>query len=189
MLHWWTSGGEARAVEGAQVGMGRAGQPVERLRRAGQGGKATMTVLKSRAWRPARRRQPTSRVQAARSGAVWASCAISPHGRTPRLVPAAAAHGAGDPEPERRRPDGGAHRIHRVNWLGSTARRSEAAGAQAPPTGAQFVAVAEQFRRKASPARHRQRTLAARGAVRDGSPRRRGKTFYRKAFLEQDSAT
>lgn len=69
VLHWWTSGGEAKAVETLKEQVKKDGFVWKDNAVAGGGGAAAMTVLKTRAISGNPLPPPRSRARTSRSGA------------------------------------------------------------------------------------------------------------------------
>ena len=135
VLHWWTSGGEAKAVEVLKSEWAEQGNQWNDFAVQGGGGKSAMTVLKTcTGGKPAGRRL----LRAMSCTVEWGSlggCAISPPWPStsagyPQLPPWCVI----PPQPERR-PDGGSTGIHRVNGCGSTTGIRARLGLKPPPTG------------------------------------------------------
>ena len=190
VLHWWTSGGEARAVEVLKSEWAEQGNQWNDFAVQGGGGKSAMTVLKSRALAA---NPPEAAHLKGFELHEWGSLGflrdltpMAEHlGWYPQLPPMVrdtlSQNGALMAVPTG---------IHRVNWLWLNRKVFEQQGLKPPTDWAQFVAVADKLKEKGI-------TPLAIGnepwqiavlfetvALGEG-----GKTFYRKAFLEQDSAT
>ena len=190
VLHWWTSGGEAKAVEVLKSEWAEQGNQWNDFAVQGGGGKSAMTVLKSRALAA---NPPEAAHLKGYELHEWASLGflrdLSPMaehlGWYPQLSPMVrdtlSQNGALMAVPTG---------IHRVNWLWLNRKAFERLGLRPPTDWAQFVAVAEQFKEKGiTPLAignepWQLAVLFETVALGEG-----GKTFYRKAFLEQDSAT
>ncbi|WP_429033494.1 ABC transporter substrate-binding protein [Aeromonas veronii] len=190
VLHWWTSGGEAKAVEVLKSEWTKQGNQWNDFAVQGGGGKSAMTVLKSRALAA---NPPEAAHLKGYELKEWAGL-----GFLRDLTPMAEHLGWYSQMPPMVRatlsqngalmavPTG----IHRVNWLWLN-RKTFERNKLAPPTDwAQFVTVADQLKKRGiTPLAignepWQLAVLFETVALGEG-----GKEFYRKAFLEQDSAT
>ncbi|WP_429130024.1 ABC transporter substrate-binding protein [Aeromonas veronii] len=190
VLHWWTSGGEAKAVEVLKSEWTRQGNQWNDFAVQGGGGKSAMTVLKSRALAA---NPPEAAHLKGYELKEWAGLGflrdLSPmaehlgwYSQMPPMVRATLSqNGALMAVPTG---------IHRVNWLWLNRKIFER-NKLAPPTDwAQFVTVADQLKKRGiTPLAignepWQLAVLFETVALGEG-----GKEFYRKAFLEQDSAT
>ncbi|WDO02114.1 ABC transporter substrate-binding protein [Aeromonas allosaccharophila] len=190
VLHWWTSGGEAKAVEVLKSEWTKQGNQWNDFAVQGGGGKSAMTVLKSRALAA---NPPEAAHLKGYELKEWAGLGflrdLSPmaehlgwYSQMPPMVRATLSqNGALMAVPTG---------IHRVNWLWLNRKIFERNKLTPPTDWAQFVTVADQLKKRGI-------TPLALGnepwqlavlfetvALGEG-----GKEFYRKAFLEQDSAT
>lgn len=190
VLHWWTSGGEAKAVEVLKSEWTKQGNQWNDFAVQGGGGKSAMTVLKSRALAA---NPPEAAHLKGYELKEWAGLGflrdLSPmaehlgwYSQMPPMVRATLSqNGALMAVPTG---------IHRVNWLWLNRKIFER-NKLAPPTDwAQFVTVADQLKKRGiTPLAignepWQLAVLFETVALGEG-----GKEFYRKAFLEQDSAT
>ena len=190
VLHWWTSGGEAKAVEVLKSEWAEQGNQWNDFAVQGGGGKSAMTVLKSRALAA---NPPEAAHLKGYELHEWASLGflrdLSPMaehlGWYPQLSPMVrdtlSQNGALMAVPTG---------IHRVNWLWLNRKLFDKLGLTPPTDWNQFVAVAERLKaQNITPLAignepWQLAVLFETVALGEG-----GKTFYRKAFLEQDSAT
>ncbi|WP_342059777.1 ABC transporter substrate-binding protein [Aeromonas sp. OTU364] len=190
VLHWWTSGGEAKAVEVLKSEWAEQGNQWNDFAVQGGGGKSAMTVLKSRALAA---NPPEAAHLKGYELHEWASLGflrdLSPMaehlGWYPQLSPMVrdtlSQNGALMAVPTG---------IHRVNWLWLNRKLFERLGLTPPADWAQFVAVADKLKAQGvTPLAignepWQLAVLFETVALGEG-----GKAFYRKAFLEQDSAT
>ncbi|MGY3945341.1 ABC transporter substrate-binding protein [Aeromonas tecta] len=190
VLHWWTSGGEARAVEVLKSQWAERGNQWNDFAVQGGGGKSAMTVLKSRALAA---NPPEAAHLKGYELHEWASLGflrdLSPMaehlGWYPQLSPMVretlSQNGALMAVPTG---------IHRVNWLWLNRKVFERLGLTPPTDWSQFMAVAEQLKAQGvAPLAignepWQLAVLFETVALGEG-----GKEFYRKAFLEQDAAT
>ncbi|MGY3900402.1 sugar ABC transporter substrate-binding protein [Aeromonas veronii] len=190
VLHWWTSGGEAKAVEVLKSEWTKQGNQWNDFAVQGGGGKSAMTVLKSRALAA---NPPEAAHLKGYELKEWAGL-----GFLRDLTPMAEHLGWYSQMPPMVRatlsqngalmavPTG----IHRVNWLWLNRKIFERNKLTPPTDWAQFVTVADQLKKRGiTPLAignepWQLAVLFETVALGEG-----GKEFYRKAFLEQDSAT
>lgn len=190
VLHWWTSGGEAKAVEVLKSEWTKQGNQWNDFAVQGGGGKSAMTVLKSRALAA---NPPEAAHLKGFELKEWAGL-----GFLRDLTPMAEHLGWYSQMPPMVRatlsqngalmavPTG----IHRVNWLWLNRKIFERNKLTPPTDWAQFVTVADQLKKRGiTPLAignepWQLAVLFETVALGEG-----GKEFYRKAFLEQDSAT
>ncbi|MGL6598015.1 ABC transporter substrate-binding protein [Aeromonas veronii] len=190
VLHWWTSGGEAKAVEVLKSEWTKQGNQWNDFAVQGGGGKSAMTVLKSRALAA---NPPEAAHLKGYELKEWAGLGflrdLSPmaehlgwYGQMPPMVRATLSqNGALMAVPTG---------IHRVNWLWLNRKIFERNKLTPPTDWAQFVTVADQLKKRGiTPLAignepWQLAVLFETVALGEG-----GKEFYRKAFLEQDSAT
>ena len=190
VLHWWTSGGEAKAVEVLKSEWTKQGNQWNDFAVQGGGGKSAMTVLKSRALAA---NPPEAAHLKGYELKEWAGL-----GFLRDLTPMAEHLGWYSQMPPMVRatlsqngalmavPTG----IHRVNWLWLNRKVFERNKLTPPTSWAQFVTVADQLKKRGitplaiGDEPWQLAVLFETVALGEG-----GKEFYRKAFLEQDSAT
>ncbi|WP_279506500.1 ABC transporter substrate-binding protein [Aeromonas veronii] len=190
VLHWWTSGGEAKAVEVLKSEWTKQGNQWNDFAVQGGGGKSAMTVLKSRALAA---NPPEAAHLKGYELKEWAGLGflrdLSPmaehlgwYSQMPPMVRATLSqNGALMAVPTG---------IHRVNWLWLNRKIFERNKLTPPTDWAQFVTVADQLKKRGiTPLAignepWQLAVLFETVALGEG-----GKEFYRKAFLEQDSAT
>ncbi|MFU1568876.1 ABC transporter substrate-binding protein [Aeromonas veronii] len=190
VLHWWTSGGEAKAVEVLKSEWTKQGNQWNDFAVQGGGGKSAMTVLKSRALAA---NPPEAAHLKGYELKEWAGLGflrdLSPmaehlgwYRQMPPMVRATLSqNGALMAVPTG---------IHRVNWLWLNRKVFERNKLTPPTDWAQFVTVADQLKKRGiTPLAignepWQLAVLFETVALGEG-----GKEFYRKAFLEQDSAT
>ena len=190
VLHWWTSGGEAKAVEVLKSEWTKQGNQWNDFAVQGGGGKSAMTVLKSRALAA---NPPEAAHLKGYELKEWAGLGflrdLSPmaehlgwYAKMPPMVRATLSqNGALMAVPTG---------IHRVNWLWLNRKIFERNKLTPPTSWAQFVTVADQLKKRGiTPLAignepWQLAVLFETVALGEG-----GKEFYRKAFLEQDSAT
>ncbi|WP_429106070.1 ABC transporter substrate-binding protein [Aeromonas allosaccharophila] len=190
VLHWWTSGGEAKAVEVLKSEWTEQGNQWNDFAVQGGGGKSAMTVLKSRALAA---NPPEAAHLKGYELKEWAGLGflrdLSPmaehlgwYAKMPPMVRATLSqNGALMAVPTG---------IHRVNWLWLNRKVFEQQKLTPPTDWAQFVTIADQLKKRGiTPLAignepWQLAVLFETVALGEG-----GKEFYRKAFLEQDSAT
>lgn len=190
VLHWWTSGGEAKAVEVLKSEWTEQGNQWNDFAVQGGGGKSAMTVLKSRALAA---NPPEAAHLKGFELREWAGLGflrdLSPMaehlGWYPQLPPMVretlSQNGALMAVPTG---------IHRVNWLWLNRKIFERNKLTPPTSWAQFITVADRLKEKGiTPLAignepWQLAVLFETVALGEG-----GKAFYRKAFVEQDSAT
>ncbi|MCS0542197.1 ABC transporter substrate-binding protein [Aeromonas veronii] len=190
VLHWWTSGGEAKAVEVLKSEWTKQGNQWNDFAVQGGGGKSAMTVLKSRALAA---NPPEAAHLKGYELKEWAGLGflrdLSPmaehlgwYSQMPPMVRATLSqNGALMAVPTG---------IHRVNWLWLNRKIFERNKLTPPTSWAQFVTVADQLKKRGiTPLAignepWQLAVLFETVALGEG-----GKEFYRKAFLLQDSAT
>ncbi|MCR3960626.1 ABC transporter substrate-binding protein [Aeromonas veronii] len=190
VLHWWTSGGEAKAVEVLKSEWTKQGNQWNDFAVQGGGGKSAMTVLKSRALAA---NPPEAAHLKGYELKEWAGLGflrdLSPmaehlswYSQMPPMVRATLSqNGALMAVPTG---------IHRVNWLWLNRKVFERNKLTPPTDWAQFVTVADQLKKRGiTPLAignepWQLAVLFETVALGEG-----GKEFYRKAFLEQDSST
>lgn len=190
VLHWWTSGGEARAVEVLKSEWTEQGNQWNDFAVQGGGGKSAMTVLKSRALAA---NPPEAAHLKGFELREWAGLGflrdltpMAEHlGWYPQLPPMVretlSQNGALMAVPTG---------IHRVNWLWLNRKIFERNKLTPPTSWAQFVIVADRLKQQGiTPLAignepWQLAVLFETVALGEG-----GKAFYRKAFVEQDSAT
>lgn len=190
VLHWWTSGGEAKAVEVLKSEWTKQGNQWNDFAVQGGGGKSAMTVLKSRALAA---NPPEAAHLKGYELKEWAGLGflrdLSPmaehlgwYSQMPPMVRATLSqNGALMAVPTG---------IHRVNWLWLNRKIFERNKLTPPTDWAQFVTVADQLKKRGiiplaiGNEPWQLAVLFETVALGEG-----GKEFYRKAFLEQDSAT
>lgn len=190
VLHWWTSGGEAKAVEVLKSEWTEQGNQWNDFAVQGGGGKSAMTVLKSRALAA---NPPEAAHLKGYELKEWAGLGflrdLSPmaehlgwYAKMPPMVRATLSQS----DALMAVPTG----IHRVNWLWLNRKVFEQQKLTPPTDWAQFVTIADQLKKRGiTPLAignepWQLAVLFETVALGDG-----GKEFYRKAFLEQDSAT
>ncbi|MFQ2908897.1 ABC transporter substrate-binding protein [Aeromonas allosaccharophila] len=190
VLHWWTSGGEAKAVEVLKSEWTEQGNQWNDFAVQGGGGKSAMTVLKSRALAA---NPPEAAHLKGYELKEWAGLGflrdLSPmaeHLGWYAKMPPMVRDTLSQSDALMAVPTG----IHRVNWLWLNRKVFEQQKLTPPTDWAQFVTIADQLKKRGiTPLAignepWQLAVLFETVALGEG-----GKEFYRKAFLEQDSAT
>lgn len=187
--HWWTSGGEARAVEVLKSTWKGEGHQWQDFAVQGGGGKSAMTVLKSRAL-------AANPPQAAHLKGVelreWAGLGflrdlgpMADHFGWYQAMPPVVRQTLSPTGSLVAVPTG----IHRVNWLWINRRRLAETGLPAPTDWASFIQVAERLKQQGviplaiGNEPWQLAILFEAVALGEG-----GRDFYRKALLELDPA-
>ena len=188
VLHWWTSGGEARSVAELKVILESAGHSWKDFAVAGGGGESAMTVLKSRV---VSGNPPTAAQIKGPTIQEWGD-----EGVLANLDPVAAKGDWDQLLPEvvskAMKYEGNyvavPVNVHRVNWMWVNPMVFDKAGAQIPKTWEQFLTAAEKIRQAGMiPVAHggqpwQDSTVFESIVLGIG-----GADFYRKAFIDLDS--
>ncbi len=147
VLHWWTSGGEARSVAVLKQLLEKEGHAWKDFAVAGGGGDAAMTVLRSRAISgnpPTAAQVKGPQIQQWGDEGVLANLdAVAEAGDWDGLLPEAVAdvmkyegHYVAVPV-----------NVHRVNWMWCNPKVFRKAGATIPTTWAEFAVAAEKIKK------------------------------------------
>lgn len=190
VLHWWTSGGEARAAQALKASLQAKGHHWKDFAVAGGGGDAAMTVLKSRvvsgnAPAAAQIKGPALQEWAA-EGVLTSIDEVAKAERWDEVLPKVVADimkykGSYVAVPVN---------VHRVNWLWVNAAAFKKAGANVPTTWDEFFTAAEALKKAGiTPVAHggqNWQDLTTFEAVAIGVG---GADFYRKALVQLDPAT
>ncbi|WP_020681418.1 ABC transporter substrate-binding protein [Marinobacterium rhizophilum] len=189
VLHYWTSGGEAAAVNVLKQEMEAAGHTWTDFAVAGGGGESAMTVLKSRAISG----NPPSAAQIkgldiqewGELGFLTSLDDVATEGKWDSLLPTVVSdvmkydgHYVAVPV-----------NVHRVNWLWANPEAFKKAGAEIPTTWEQMIEVGPKLKAAGIiPLAHggqawQDATTFEAIALAEGAD------FYRKAFVEHDDAT
>ncbi|RDU95732.1 ABC transporter substrate-binding protein [Trinickia dinghuensis] len=187
VLHWWTSGGEAKAVGVLKTDMQKQGYTWKDYAVAGGGGAAAMTALKTQVIAG---NAPSAADIKGPLIQEWASQDV--------LVPidAAAAGWSKDLPPEIdkiMKADGhyvaAPFSVHRVNWLYINKQLLDKVGGKAPTTWPEFFALADKFKAAGVQA------VAAGGqpwqdmTLWEDVVLSQGAAFYKKALVDLDQKT
>lgn len=191
VLHWWTSGGEAKAAQGLQASLAAKGHTWKDFAVAGGGGDSAMTVLKSRVVSgnaPAAAQIKGPSIQEwAREGLLQPMDSLAQaegwDGVLPKVVSDVMkfeGHYVATPV-----------NVHRVNWLWANAEAFKKAGIKtAPANWDEFFTAAEALKKVGViPLAHggqnwQDFTVFESVALGIG-----GADFYRKALVQLDAAT
>lgn len=187
VLHYWTSGGESKAVNVLKTEIQKQGHVWKDSAVAGGGGANAMTVLKTRVISG----NPPQAVQMrgpavqdwAEQGALVSLDAISKNWNAelpPAISKVLQYQGKYYAAP---------HWVHRVNWMYINKAALDKAGGQVPTTWPEFFAVADKMKAAGIiPIAHGE-TPYHDGVLFEGVVLSMGNDFYRKAIIEQDPAT
>ena len=190
VLHWWTSGGEARAAQALKASLQAKGHQWKDFAVAGGGGDAAMTVLKSRvvsgnAPAAAQIKGPALQEWAA-EGVLASIDDVAKAEHWDEVLPKVVADimkykGSYVAVPVN---------VHRVNWLWVNTAAFKKAGANVPTTWDEFFTAAEALKKAGiTPIAHggqNWQDLTTFEAVVIGVG---GADFYRKALVQLDPAT
>lgn len=147
VLHWWTSGGEAKAAAELKATMQKQGHTWKDFAVAGGGGDAAMTVLKSRVVSgnaPAAAQIKGPSIQEwAREGVLANMDNVAKAEKWDSLLPKAVADGLKYQAHYVAAPVN----VHRVNWLWANPEAFKKAGAKVPTNWNEFFAAAEALKK------------------------------------------
>ena len=147
VLHWWTSGGEAKAAAELKATMQKKGHTWKDFAVAGGGGDSAMTVLKSRvvsgnAPAAAQIKGPSLQ-EWAREGVLANMDGVAKAEKWDELLPKAIADGLKYQGHYVAAPVN----VHRVNWLWANPEAFKKAGAKLPTTWDEFFTAAEALKK------------------------------------------
>ena len=147
VLHWWTSGGEAKAAAELKATMQKKGHTWKDFAVAGGGGDSAMTVLKSRvvsgnAPAAAQIKGPSLQ-EWAREGVLANMDGVAKAEKWDELLPKAIADGLKYKGNYIAAPVN----VHRVNWLWANPEAFKKAGAKLPTTWDEFFVAAEALKK------------------------------------------
>jgi glucose/mannose transport system substrate-binding protein len=189
VLHWWTSGGEAKAAAELKASMQKKGHTWKDFAVAGGGGDAAMTVLKSRVVSgnaPAAAQIKGPSIQEwAREGVLENMDPVAKAEKWDELLPKVIADGLKYKGNYVAAPVN----VHRVNWLWANPEAFKKAGAKLPTTWDEFFVAAEALKKAGiTPVAHggqnwQDFTTFESVALGVGGPE-----FYRKALVQLDQA-
>src|SRR5512138_2829240 len=147
VLHWWTSGGEAKAAAELKSMMQKQGHVWKDFAVAGGGGDAAMTVLKSRVVSgnaPAAAQIKGPSIQEwAREGVLANMDDVAKSEKWDELLPKVIADGLKYQGHYVAAPVN----VHRVNWLWANPEAFKKAGAKVPTTWDEFFTAAEALKK------------------------------------------
>jgi glucose/mannose transport system substrate-binding protein len=147
VLHWWTSGGEAKAAAELKATMQKKGHTWKDFAVAGGGGDAAMTVLKSRVVSgnaPAAAQIKGPSIQEwAREGVLANMDSVAKAEKWDELLPKVVADGLKYKGNYVAAPVN----VHRVNWLWANPEVFKKAGAKLPTTWDEFFVAAEALKK------------------------------------------
>jgi glucose/mannose transport system substrate-binding protein len=190
VLHWWTSGGEAKAVTALKASLQAKGDSWKDFAVAGGGGDSAMTVLKSRV---VSGNAPTAAQIKGPSLQEWAS-----EGVLASIDDVAKADKWDEALPKvvsdimkyKGQYIAAPVNVHRVNWLWANPEVFKKAGAKLPTTWDEFFVAADQLKKAGViPVAHggqNWQDFTTFEAVALGIG---GTDFYRKALVQLDAAT
>jgi glucose/mannose transport system substrate-binding protein len=190
VLHWWTSGGEAKAAAELKATMQKKGHTWKDFAVAGGGGDAAMTVLKSRV---VSGNPPAAAQIKGPSIQEWAR-----EGVLANLDPTAKAEKWDDLLPKTIA-DGLKYKgnyvavpvnVHRVNWLWANPEAFKKAGAKLPTTWDEFFVAAEALKKAGIiPVAHGGQNWQDFTTFESVALGVGGADFYKKALVQLDPAT
>jgi len=190
VLHWWTSGGEAKAAAELKATMQKKGHTWKDFAVAGGGGDSAMTVLKSRVVSgnaPAAAQIKGPSIQEwAQEGVTANLNDVAKAEKWDELLPKAIADGLKYKGNYVAAPVN----VHRVNWLWANPEAFKKAGAKLPTTWDEFFVAAEALKKAGIvPVAHggqnwQDFTTFESVALGVGGP-----DFYRKALVQLDAGS
>jgi glucose/mannose transport system substrate-binding protein len=190
VLHWWTSGGEAKAVAALKTTMEQKGHRWKDFAVAGGAGDSAMTVLKSRVVSgnaPAAAQIKGPSIQEwAREGVLANMDARAKAERWDDLLPKAIADGM----KHQGRYVAAPVNVHRVNWLWINPEAFRKAGAKPPGSWDEFFVAAEALKKAGLvPLAHGGQSWQDFTSFETVALGVGGADFYRKALVQLDAAT
>jgi glucose/mannose transport system substrate-binding protein len=190
VLHWWTSGGEAKAAQGLKASLQAKGHSWKDFAVAGGGGDSAMTVLKSRVVSgnaPAAAQIKGPSIQEwAREDLLQPMDAVAKAEGWDAVLPKVVS----DLMKYKGQYVAAPVNVHRVNWLWANAELLKKAGVKAPTTWDEFFVAAEALKKiGVIPLAHggqnwQDFTVFESVALGVG-----GAEFYKKALVQLDPAT
>ncbi|MDH0866138.1 ABC transporter substrate-binding protein [Mitsuaria sp. GD03876] len=190
VLHWWTSGGEAKAATALKATLQKQGHTWKDFAVAGGGGDSAMTVLKSRvvsgnAPAAAQIKGPSLQEWAA-EGVLTNVDAVAKAGKWDEVIPPVVAsimkyqgHYIAAPV-----------NVHRVNWLWVNPEALKKAGAKLPTTWDEFFVTAEALKKAGIiPVAHGGQNWQDFTTFESVALGVGGTDFYKKALVQLDPAT
>ncbi|HJV97382.1 MAG TPA: ABC transporter substrate-binding protein [Albitalea sp.] len=190
VLHWWTSGGEAKAAAALKATMQGKGHTWKDFAVAGGGGDAAMTVLKSRAVSgnpPAAAQIKGPSIQEwAREGFLANMDDVAKANKWDELLPPVIASGLKFEGHYVAAPVN----VHRVNWLWANPEAFKKAGAKVPTTWDEFFVAAEALKKAGIiPVAHGGQNWQDFTTFESVALGVGGADFYKKALVQLDTAS
>jgi glucose/mannose transport system substrate-binding protein len=190
VLHWWTSGGEAKAAAELKASMQKKGHTWKDFAVAGGAGDAAMTVLKSRVVSgnaPAAAQIKGPSIQEwAREGVLANMDDVAKANKWDELLPKAIADGLKYKGHYVAAPVN----VHRVNWLWTSPEAFRKAGAKVPATWDEFFAAAEALKKAGiTPVAHGGQSWQDFTTFETVALGVGGVDFYKKAIVQLDPAS
>ena len=190
VLHWWTSGGEAKAAAALKSSMQAKGHTWKDFAVAGGGGDAAMTVLKSRvvsgnAPAAAQIKGPSLQEWAA-EGVLANIDAVAKAEKWDSLLPKVVS----DVMKYKGNYIAVPVNVHRVNWLWANPAAFQKAGAKVPTTWDEFFVAAEALKKAGLiPVAHGGQNWQDFTTFESVALGVGGADFYKKALIQRDPAT
>jgi glucose/mannose transport system substrate-binding protein len=190
VLHWWTSGGEAKAAAALKGAMEKKGHVWKDFAVAGGGGDSAMTVLKSRVVAgnaPAAAQIKGPSIQEwAREGVLANMDATAKAEKWDELLPKVIADGLKYKGNYVAAPVN----VHRVNWLWANPEAFKKAGAKVPTTWDEFFVAAEALKKAGlTPVAHGGQNWQDFTTFESVALGVGGAEFYKKALIQLDAPT
>lgn len=190
VLHWWTSGGEAKAAAELKATMQKKGHTWKDFAVAGGGGDSAMTVLKSRVVSgnaPAAAQIKGPSIQEwAQEGVLANIDATAKANQWDQLLPVVIADGLKYKGNYVAAPVN----VHRVNWLWTNPAAFQKAGAKVPTNWDEFFTAAEALKKAGLiPVAHGGQNWQDFTTFESVALGVGGADFYKKAFVALDPAT
>ncbi|MFY9512240.1 MAG: ABC transporter substrate-binding protein [Rubrivivax sp.] len=190
VLHWWTSGGEAKAAASLKATMQAKGHTWKDFAVAGGGGDSAMTVLKSRVVSgnaPAAAQIKGPSIQEwAREGVLANMDALAKAEKWDELLPKPIADGLKYKGSYVAAPVN----VHRVNWIWANPEALKKAGAKMPTTWDEFFATAEALKKAGIvPLAHGGQNWQDFTTFESVALGVGGADFYKKALVQLDDTT
>lgn len=190
VLHWWTSGGEAKAAQALKATLQAKGHTWKDFAVAGGGGDAAMTVLKSRVVAgnaPAAAQIKGPSIQEwAKEGVLANMDGVAKAEKWDELLPKPIADGLKYKGAYVAAPVN----VHRVNWLWANPEAFRKAGAKLPTTWDEFFADAEALKKAGIvPVAHGGQNWQDFTTFESAVLGTGGAEFYRKALVQLDPAS
>jgi glucose/mannose transport system substrate-binding protein len=190
VLHWWTSGGEAKAAAALKASLEKKGHVWKDFAVAGGGGDSAMTVLKSRVVSgnaPAAAQIKGPSIQEwAREGVLANVDAVARAEKWDELLPKVIADGLKYKGNYVAAPVN----VHRVNWLWANPEAFRKAGAKLPTNWDEFFSAAEALKKAGIvPVAHGGQNWQDFTTFESVALGVGGAEFYKKALVQLDAAS